>query len=137
MWKVLGRDAELVRIAELWKEGITALASDYEDFETFQELMAQAELTYLHNTQDDVHAFILQFPETVQKEELDFLSSFVRMVREEAGVSTITFQDKPQRCRLVFTSEKEPELLGLNKTEGYSSGALFQPIFDSWDKPRN
>lgn len=114
-----------------------ARASECDDFETFEELIEQGELTYIHNTQTDVHAFIIQFPESVGKEELDYLSSFVRELREGMGVPTISFQDTPQRCRIIFTSEKEPELLGLNKTEGMSSGALFQPIFDSWSSPRN
>jgi len=137
MWKVLGREAEIVKIGNIWKEEILARASECDDFETFVELMEQSELTYLHNTQTDIHAFILQFPESIGKEELDYFSSFIRNLRDGMEVPTISFQDQPQRCRFVFTSEKEPELLGLNKTEGMSSGALFQPIFDSWSKPRN
>lgn len=134
MWKVLGRDATKVRFGEIWMEEILYLAKDHEDFETFRDLMAQAELVYLHNAHDDVHGFVLQFPKSVEKEELDLLASMTRSLREEAGVATVSFQGQPQRCRLVFTSDEEPELLGLNKTEGYSSGALFQPIFDSWNK---
>lgn len=136
MWKVLGRKAEVVKIGIVWKEEIMTRASEYDDFETFKDLMEQGELTYLYNTQTDVHAFIIQFPESVGKDELDYFSSFIRNLREGMDVPTIAFQDVAQRCRFIFTSEEEPQLIGLNKTEGMSSGAIFQPIYDSWSKKR-
>ena len=37
--------------------------------------------------------------------------------------------------RVIINNEDEPELLGMNRTEGYGSGKIFMPILDSLTKP--
>ena len=47
----------------------------------------------------------------------------------------ISLEDNYQKCQVIINNEDEPELLGMNRTEGYGSGKIFMPILDSLTKP--
>ena len=40
-----------------------------------------------------------------------------------------------QKYQVIITNWEEPEIIGMNKTPGMSSGEVFKPIFQSLDKP--
>ena len=40
-----------------------------------------------------------------------------------------------QKYQVVITNWKEPEIIGLNKTPGMSSGEVFKPIIKGLDGP--
>ena len=136
MFKVLGQDTSIVKLGDDWKERMLELAGEGPRREKLVELFAAAEFTYFYGTEQDVHAFILQLPEETTEDEVQSYISTVREVRSFTDYPMVSFNDKPQRCKLVITAETEPELLGKDRTEGYGSGKLFQPIFNSWSDSR-
>ncbi|HIJ00754.1 MAG TPA: hypothetical protein HA366_04375 [Candidatus Methanomethylophilaceae archaeon] len=130
MWQVLGKDTTLVRMGKDWKERMLELAGEGRRREILERLFDIAELTNFYNTELDVHAFIFQLPEDTPAEELQAYTNTVREVRAVTDQPMVSFRGQPQRFKLVITAEKEPELIGKDKTEGYSSGAIYQAVYD-------
>ncbi len=136
MFQVLGRDTTIVKLGEDWKERMSELAGEGQLGEALKELFDAAQLTYYYATELDVHVFLLELPEDTSDEDVQRYTKTVQEVRALTDYPMVSFKTNPQRCKLVITAEKEPELIGKDKTEGYSSGQLFQPIFNSWSDQR-
>jgi len=129
---VLGKDTALVKLGEDWKERMSELAGEGPRRDKLEELFSAASFTYFYNTEKDVHAFIFELPSDTAEEDVQNYTRTIQEVRSLTDYPMVAFEEKAQRCRLVLTAEDEPELLGKDKAEGYSSGKIFQPIFESW-----
>ncbi len=133
MWQVLGKDTALVKLGEDWKERKSELVGEGPRRDKLEELFSAASFTYFYNTEQDVHAFIFELPVDTAEGEVQAYTRTIQEVRSFTDYPMVAFEEKAQRCKLVVTAEKEPELVGKDKTEGYGSGRIFQPIFESWN----
>ncbi len=136
MFQVLGKDTSIVKLGDDWKARMSELAGDGPMRTELDELFESSEFNYYYNTELDVHAFIFQLPTETPDEKIQDYIGIVKDVRSLTDYPLVSFKDNPQRCKLVITAETEPELIGRDKTEGFSSGKLFQPIFNSWSDQR-
>ena len=132
MWKILGTDALYVEFADVWKERITEIVSEKDDGGRFAGLMKDASVTYIMNGSTEVHTFIAELPETVSKDDIQFLADAVLDVAKTFGSPFVSLNDRYEKCQVIFTTEKEPEILGQDKAEGFSAGAVFAPIIEGW-----
>jgi len=57
------------------------------------------------------------------------------IAKDNIDTPFITVDNNYQKCQVIITNEDEPELLGMNRTEGYGSGKIFLPILDSLTRP--
>jgi hypothetical protein len=135
MWKILGEDALYVEFADVWKRRVIEIASEGENGERFREIMEPREVLYLFNGTNGLHSFNVEFPEDTDPKDLQFLADEILKIAEDVDRPFISLAGGYQKCQVVFTSEKEPELIGANKTEGYGSGKIFMPILESLCKP--
>ncbi len=136
MFQVLGKDTSMVKLGDDWKARMSELAGDGPMRTKLDGLFESSEFTYFYNTEVDVHAFIFQLPVETPDDKIEEFTRVVQEVRSLADYPMVAFKGAPQRCKLVITAETEPELIGKDKTEGFSSGKLFQPIFNSWSDQR-
>ncbi|MDR2866395.1 MAG: hypothetical protein LBV13_03210 [Methanomassiliicoccaceae archaeon] len=132
MWKILGADAFYVEFADVWKRRITEIVSEDDDSERFMELMKDAEVIHLMNGETEVHTFMVQLPETLSNDDIQFLADEILTVAKTAEFPFVSLKDEYEMCQVIFTAEKEPEIIGLDKKEGISAGAVFQPIIEGW-----
>jgi hypothetical protein len=129
MWKILGSDALYVEFAEVWKKRISDLVPGGEKF---RELMDDADVSHMMNGSTGEHTFMVELPETVSAEDIQFLADEILAVAKEYEHPFISLDDRYERCQVMFSAEREPEIIGLDKKEGISAGAVFKPILDSW-----
>lgn len=87
------------------------------------------------NPETEECSFMIYIPEELTPEEIQNLAEIALTVAQAYEAPFITAEDVEQRYKIVLTNNKEPELIGLNKTEGFGSGQVFLPIFDSLSKP--
>jgi len=132
MWKILGVDAFYVEFADVWKKRITEMVSEGDNGEKFEALMNAAEVLHMMNGETEIHSFIIDLPETVSKEDIQFLADEVLNIAKTADFPFVSLNNLYEKCQVIFTNEKEPEILGLDKAEGISAGAVFAPILESW-----
>jgi len=138
MWKILGVDALYVEFADVWKERITEVVFEGDNGKKFKELMKDASVLYMMNGATEIHTFMVELSETVSREDLQFLADEIMNVAETADFHFVSLNGNYEKCQVIFTTEKEPEILGLDKAEGISAGAVFAPILESWgDRKRN
>lgn len=136
MWKILGKEVLYLDIAPTWKDRMIELSSGSEGAERFKELMDAAEVTYMLNGTTEMNSFMMEFSEDVTPEDLQFLADMtLKIANDNLDTPFIAIDDEYQQCQVVYTSEKEPELIGANKTEGFNSGKIFMPIFEAFSKP--
>ena len=136
MWKILGKDAMFLELADVWKEQILQFASEKEGFEEFKKLMEGSKVMHLFNGTTEVHSFIIDVPEEYTPEQIQSMADVVlEIAKEQIDTPFIEVEGKYQKCQVIITNEKEPELIGLNRTEGYGSGKIFMPILTSLAGP--
>jgi hypothetical protein len=138
MWKILGVDALYVEFADVWKERISEVVSEGDNGKRFKGLMKDADVLYMMNGATEEHTFMVELPETVSAEDLQFLADEIVNVAKTADFPFVSLNGNYEKCQVIFTTEKEPEILGLDKAKGISAGAVFAPILESWgDRKRN
>ncbi len=134
MWNILGKDALYVELGEVWKQRVIELADD-ERKEKFKELMEPNEILYMMNGTTEEHTFFVKLPKDMTPEDIQFMADVTLDVAKAYEQPYLTIENTEQRYKIIFTNVDEPELLGINKTEGFSSGAIFMPILESITGP--
>ena len=136
MWKVLGKEAMYIEIGPLWAERIVELSEEYEGDERFKELMSKAEVKHLFNGSTETHNFMIEVPKDYTPDDIQMMADMILSIaKDNMEMPFISLDDNYQKCQVVINNDEEPELLGLNRTEGYGSGKIFLPILDSLTRP--
>lgn len=139
MWKILGEDAIYIDIPQVWKRRMLALAKDLEEDKAkeakFEEIVEPAEVTYMLNGSTEEHTFFIRIPDEITPEEIQVLADVALDVLRKTDIPCISVEDKIQRYQVIITNWHEPEIIGLNKTPGMSSGEVFKPIIQGLDGP--
>ena len=129
MWKILGSDALYVEFADVWKRKIAAAVGGSK---RFGELMKDAEVIHMMNGATEIHTFMVQLPDHITKEDIQFLADEILNVAKTYEHPFISLNDNYEKCQVIFTAEKEPEIIGIDKKDGISAGAVFKPILEAW-----
>ena len=135
MWKILGKEAIYIDIPVVWKEGILALAADDEKSAKFKEILKGSKVEYLFNAQTEEHTFFIRLDDSVTPEEIQSMADVILDILKNLETPVIEIEDTVQKYQVIITNYHEPELIGLDKTPGMSSGQVFMPIFKSLDGP--
>lgn len=136
MWKVLGKEAMYIEIASVWTERIIELSKQYEGDEEFKRLMDDSEVKHLFNGSTETHNMMIEVPKEYTPENIQMMADMILSIaKDNIEMPFITVDDKYQKCQVIITNEDEPELIGMNRTEGYASGKIFLPILDSLTRP--
>lgn len=136
MWKVLGKDAMYVEMAEVWKEQIIAKSKEYEGDEKFIELMGRTEVVYLFDGSLETHNFLLEVPKDFTPDDIQVMADMILSIaKDNLEVPFVTVDGQYQKSQVIISNDDEPELIGQNRTEGYGSGKIFMPIMDSLARP--
>ena len=136
MWKVLGKEAMYIEIGPLWVERILELSEEYEGDERFKELMGKAEVKHLFNGSTETHNFMIEVPKDYTPDDIQMMADMILSIaKDNIEMPFITVDDAYQKCQVIITNDEEPELLGMNRTDGYGSGKIFLPILDSLARP--
>ena len=135
MWKILGADSLYLEFADVWKRRIVELVSEGDNGARFKELMRDADVMYLMNGATEEHTFMVQLPEALSPEDIQFLADEILNVAKTYEFPFVSLNDNYEKCQVIFTNEREPEILGLDKKEGISAGAVFAPILEGWGNP--
>ena len=132
MWKILGVDALYVEFADVWKRRIVEVVAEGGDGERFAKLMNDSEVTYMMNGSTEIHTFMVAVPVDISADDLQFLADEILRVAKTAEFPFVSLNNMYEKCQVIFDAEREPELIGIDKTEGFSSGAVFAPILEGW-----
>ena len=136
MWKVLGKEAMYIEIASVWEERIIEMSKDYEGDERFKELMEGAEIKHMFNGSTEIHNIMIDVPKDYTPEDIQMMADMILSIaKDNMETPFITLEDNYQKCQVIINNEDEPELIGMNRTEGYGSGKIFLPILDSLTRP--
>ena len=136
MWKVLGKEAMYLDIGPVWVERILELSKDYEGDEKFKELMEGSEVSHLFNGSTETHNIMIEVPKEYTPEDIQIMADMILSIaKDNMETPFISLEDNYQKCQVIINNEEEPELIGMNRTEGYASGKIFLPILDSLTRP--
>lgn len=133
MWKILGTDAIYIDIPYTAKNRLIELAGSGEKEEKFKEFMKQSEIMFLINGETEESSFFITVPDELTPEEIQLMADVVLEIAKTIEYPFISVSDEEQRYKVIINNNKEPELIGLNKTPGMSSVEVFKPIIKSLD----
>ncbi|MCL2317858.1 MAG: hypothetical protein FWC44_02215 [Methanomassiliicoccaceae archaeon] len=133
MWKILGMRTIYIDIPNTVKERLAELSADKEKGEKFRELMDRSEIMFLLNGETEENSFYIKVPDELTPEEIQLMADVVLDIAKTVEFPFVSVGDIEQRYRIIISNNKEPELIGMNKTPGMSSVEVFKPIIKSWD----
>ena len=135
MWKILGKEAIYIDIPETWKKGMLELTPDDEKGKLFKEILQASEVEYLFNAQTLEHTFFIRLSDDITPEQIQSMADTTLDILKALEVPVVEIEKDVQRYQVIITNYHEPELIGLNKTPGMSSGQVFLPIINSLASP--
>ena len=135
MWKILGQDALYVEIPDVWKKRMLELSGEGEKAEKFREIVGKSEVTYMLNGTTEEHTFFIRLADEITPEEIQGLADVALDILKNSEDACIEVEGVRQRYQVVITNWHEPEIIGMNKTPGMSSGEVFKPISQGLDGP--
>ena len=135
MWKILGKDALYLEIPETWKDRMLELAGEGEKADRFREIVGRSEVTYMLNGTTEEHTFFSKVPDDITPEEIQLMADVALDALKGSEDPCVSVEGVVQRYQVIITNWHEPEIIGLNKTPGMSSGEVFKPIIQGLDKP--
>jgi len=131
MWEILGIKTIYIDIPNAVKSRLIELAGDGEKETRFKELMGRSEIMFLLNGETEENSFFITVPDDLTPEDIQLMADVVLNIAKAIEFPFVCVKDVEQRYQVIITNNKEPELIGLNKTPGMSSGEVFKPIIRS------
>lgn len=135
MWNILGKEAMYIDITDVFAERMGELAGEGKTADMFRDCLRGSDIKFIMNCETEEYSFMIYVPEEMISEEIQNLAETALAVAQAYESPLLSVEGKEQRYKIVITNNQEPELLGLNKTEGFSSGQVFMPIFKSLSSP--
>ena len=136
MWKILGKEAMYVEFADVFKSRMIEIASGMEGKEKFVDLMNNSEVMHIFNGSTETHGFNIRPGDDISSEDIQYMADVIlEVARADPDVFVVALDDRHQDCVINVRADIEPELIGENRTEGYASGKIFQPILESLAGP--
>lgn len=135
MWKILGKEAIYIDIPVTWKERMLELMADDEKGKKFKEIVSKSKVEYLFNAQTEEHTFFIRLEDDISPEDIQDMADATLALLKTLEIPVIEVEGNRQRYQVIITNYHEPEIIGLNKTPGMSSGQVFMPIIKSLDAP--
>jgi hypothetical protein len=135
MWKILGKEAIYIDIPATWKERMLELVQDDEKGKKFKDILSESKVEYLFNPQTEEHTFFIRLDDAVSPEDIQTMADAALDTLKALDMPVVEIEDVRQRYQVIITNYHEPELIGLKKTPGMSSGQVFLPIIKALDSP--
>lgn len=107
MWKVLGVEAVIPRMADVFEERLTELSKRRKDKQRFLDMMGDADLRYVFDPMREVNIFTFQLPSRYGPEDLEFMRAFVLKLVKASKDPVVEYEGQPQKCAIVISSEEE------------------------------
>jgi hypothetical protein len=109
MWKVLGVEAVIPRMANLFEERLIELSKRKKQRQRFLDIVADVDLSYVFDPMREISVFRFDLPSKYSPEDLEFLKDFVQRVLKAAKMPVIEYEGVPQRYAIVLNAEKEED----------------------------
>jgi len=135
MWKILGKEAIYIDIPETWKQRMLELVEDDEKGKEFKSILNASKVEYIFNSQTLEHTFFIRLEDEITPEQIQNMADVVLDTLKASEVPVVEIEEDVQRYQVIITNYHEPEIIGLNKTPGMSSGQVFLPIIKSLNAP--
>lgn len=135
MWKILGTEAIYLDIPVTWKKRMLELAPEDDKGKKFKEILTDSDVEYIFNAESLEHTFFIRLKDEITPEEIQSMADTVLDTLKALEVPVVQIEDDVQRYQVIITNYHEPEIIGLNKTPGMSSGQVFMPIISSLNAP--
>ena len=133
MWKILGVRTIYIDIPDTAKGRLMELAGDSEKAANFRGLMERSEVMFLLNGETEENSFFITVPDDLTPDEIQLMADVILDVARTIEFPFVEVENAEQRYQVIITNNKEPELLGVNKTPGMSSAEVFKPVIRSLD----
>ncbi|MDR3206582.1 MAG: hypothetical protein LBT41_05800 [Candidatus Methanoplasma sp.] len=134
MWSILGADALYIDIPSVTKARLSELAGGGEKEDLFRSFLDRSEIMFLINGSTEECSFFITVPEELTPDDIQLMADVILKVAS-SDHRFVAVKDAEQRYKIIINNNREPELLGLNKTPGMSSVEVFKPIFRALDSP--
>lgn len=123
-----------IDIPSVAKTRLSELAGDSEKEESFRSFLDRSEVMFLINGLTEECSFFITVPDDLAPDDIQLMADIILKVAS-AEHRFVTVNGVEQRYKIIINNNREPELLGLNKTPGMSSAEVFKPIFRALDAP--
>jgi hypothetical protein len=135
MWSILGADALYLDIPHVLKSRLAELSGEGDAGERFRGFLGSSEVMFLLNGETEECSFFITVPDELGPEDIQLMADAILDIARSSELPFVAAGGAEQRFKVIINNQREPELVGLNKTPGMSSAEVFKPIFRALDSP--
>ena len=106
MWKVLGKEAVIPTMADIWRERALELTKRKKDKERFLKLLEDAEMRVVLDGVRETWMFILNLPEKTKRSDLEFMARWLSGLSKSAKSPLLEMDGVSQPVSIAVTSEE-------------------------------
>ncbi len=106
MWKVLGKEAVIPTMAEVWRERALELTKRKKDKDRFLKLLDKGDMRVVLDGVRETWMFIVNLPEKTKRADLEFVATWLSGLSKSAKSPLLEMDGVAQQASIVVTSEE-------------------------------
>ncbi len=106
MWKILGEEATIPAMSDVWEKRLVELSKKKKDKERFLALLKKGDLRVVLDGPRETWMFIINLPSDASREELEFLAGYLQMLDKSARKPLMELEGEEQKASIVITTEE-------------------------------
>lgn len=109
MWKVLGVEVVIPRMANVFEERVIELSKRKRERQRFLGIIADADLRYIFDPMREISLFRFDLSTKYTPQDLEFMKDFVERVIKSAKEPVVEYDGVPQRYAIIFNAEEKQD----------------------------
>ncbi|HVO78090.1 MAG TPA: hypothetical protein VMS79_04395 [Methanomassiliicoccales archaeon] len=115
MWKILGEEAVIPTMPEVWKKRVVELSKKKADRDRFLALLDKGEMRVVLDGPRETWMFIINLPKETERKDLEFLAQYFQMLDKSARKPLLEMDGEAQKASIVVTTEEYSDDYDLRK----------------------
>ncbi|MGD1060580.1 MAG: hypothetical protein ABR879_03895 [Methanomassiliicoccales archaeon] len=116
MWKILGEEAVIPTMADVWRKRVVDLSKAKKERERFLALLEKGEMRVVLDGVRETWMFIINLPSETKRADLEFLARYLQSLDKAAKKPFMEMDGEAQKSSIVVTTEEYGDDYEIRKT---------------------
>lgn len=116
MWKILGKEAVIPTMADVWRKRVVVLSAKKKERERFLSLLEKGEMRVVLDGVRETWMFIINLPADTNRPDLEFLADYLQMLDKASKKPLLEMDGEKQKAAIVVTTEEYGDDYAIRKT---------------------
>ncbi|MDD1770584.1 MAG: hypothetical protein LUO79_05815 [Methanomassiliicoccales archaeon] len=106
MWKILGKEAVIPTMADVWRKRVVELSARRKEREKFLSLLEKGEMRVVLDGVRETWMFIINLPTDTKRPDLEFMADYLQQLDKTSKKPLMEMDGEKQKASIVVTTEE-------------------------------